>query len=303
MAETIVDGTILNPNNIKYSAPKLTSVGGKSVNILNKLTNTGLRLSTPLMLTWGASEIQEVNSITKEKKGRGEYDMSLQFPQDEYKNAETDAFLSNLILFEKKVKTDALMYSKDWFGKEHKSSDVIDALWNPILKYPKLKDGSGEIDYSKQPTLRVKLPKWEGIFKVEIYDEDSNKMFPNENPLLTPMDFLTKGINVACILQCGGLWFIGGKFGITWKLIQAMAQKPRPTLSGQCFIKLKASDKDKLKNSVVPDEVEVETDVVGESTIVEDSEDEEEVKPSSPVPVPTPVPFVAPKKIVKKVKT
>ena len=56
MAETIVDGTLLNAQNIKFSAPKANASGGKSVNILNKMTNSGLRLSTPLMLTWGASD-------------------------------------------------------------------------------------------------------------------------------------------------------------------------------------------------------------------------------------------------------
>ena len=42
MAETIVDGTLLNAQNIKFSAPKANASGGKSVNILNKMTNSGL---------------------------------------------------------------------------------------------------------------------------------------------------------------------------------------------------------------------------------------------------------------------
>ena len=36
MADTIVDGTLLNVENIKYSAPKANASGGKSINILNK---------------------------------------------------------------------------------------------------------------------------------------------------------------------------------------------------------------------------------------------------------------------------
>ena len=65
MAETIVDGTLFDANNIKYSAPKANASGGKSVNILNKATNTGLRLSTPLVLTWGATDFVD------EKTGKG----------------------------------------------------------------------------------------------------------------------------------------------------------------------------------------------------------------------------------------
>jgi hypothetical protein len=74
-------------------------------------------------------------------------------------------------------------------------------------------------------------------------------LFPNpENQTVSPLDFIQKGINVAILMQCGGLWFANGKFGITWKLVQAVVQKPKATLAGQCFIKLKASDKEKLKS-------------------------------------------------------
>ena len=59
MAETIVDGTQFNAANIKFTAPKANASNGKSVNILNKLTNTGLRVSTPLMLTWGATDFKD----------------------------------------------------------------------------------------------------------------------------------------------------------------------------------------------------------------------------------------------------
>jgi hypothetical protein len=53
MSDTIIDGTQFNVNNIMYTSPKANPIGGKSVNILNKQTKTSLRLSTPLMLTWG----------------------------------------------------------------------------------------------------------------------------------------------------------------------------------------------------------------------------------------------------------
>ena len=81
MADTIIDGTLFNSNNIMYTSIKANDKGGKSLNILNKATNTGLRLSTPLMLTWGASEF-----VIPEGHGNGKYEMSLQFPQDEYTN-------------------------------------------------------------------------------------------------------------------------------------------------------------------------------------------------------------------------
>jgi hypothetical protein len=303
MAETIVDGTQFNVQSIKYTSPKANASGGKSINILNKATNSGLRISTPIMLTWGASDFEN-----NEK-----FDMAIQFPSDEYKNADTDAFLANMIALENKIKADALLYSKEWFGKQHKSPDVVDALFSPLLKYSKNKS-TGDVDLTKAPSFRVKIPFWEGVWKCEIYDEEHNRMFPNtENPSVTPLDYLQKGINIACLLQCGGLWFANGKFGITWRLIQAVAQKPRAALSGQCFIKLKTSDKEKLKAAAqaVPSSEQEEDDsddIVQpnvSSTQVEDSdeEDDEDEEPE-PVSVPEPVAVVAqeePKVVKKKV--
>jgi hypothetical protein len=289
MADRIIDGTQFNVNNIMYTAPKATAQGAKSVNILNKATKTGLTLSTPLMLTWGASEFVDQNT----GQGDGKFTLSLQFPGEEYKNEETTAFFANMKALEDKIKADALINSKVWFGKVHKSAEVVEALWTPMLKYTKDKT-TGEYDYSKSPTLRIKLPQWEGAWKSEIYDEDGMKLYPQVNsPGVTPLDYLKKGSNIATIIQFAGIWFVNGKFSASWKLIQAVVQKPRATLQGQCFIKLKAQDKEKLKTQTIVDE-DVEDEVVN-TTIVEDSDVEDEPEtfvapvPTPPAPTPTPV--------------
>jgi hypothetical protein len=264
MADTIIDGTLFNADNIKYSAPKANPSGGKSINIINKMTSSGVRLATPTLLTWGASDF-----VDESGKGNGKFEMSLQFPNDvDDKTPDTDVFLANLIKLENKVKADALKYSKEWFGKILKSEDVVEALWTPMLKYSRNK-ATGEPDYGRAPVLRVKLAQWEGVWKSEIYDEDGEKLFPDaSNPTITPLDFIRKGGQIATIIQCGGLWFANGKFGMTWKLVQAAVQKPRPVITGTCFIRLKKSDKDKIANQAPPPVVQ--------ETQVDDSDGEEE---------------------------
>lgn len=245
MSDTIVNGTQMNVDNIKYSSPKANASGGKSINIMNKQTNSGLRIITPLMLTWGASDFQDPQT----GKGNGKFELSLQFPSEDYKTDETSTFLNNMIKLENKIKDDALTNSKEWFGKVHKNVEVVEALYTPMLKYSKDKM-TGEPDYNRPPVLRVKIPTWEGVWKCEIYDEDANKMFPDPvNSIITPIDLIQKGINVIVLMQCGGLWFANGKFGVTWKLIQAVVQKPKATLTGQCFISVKPADKAKLKTA------------------------------------------------------
>jgi hypothetical protein len=294
MADTIIDATMFNAKEIRYSAPKANASGGKSINILNKATNSGIRLSTPLMLTWGASDFVDQAS----GKGNGKFEMSMQFPSEEYKTEDTTAFLKNMQAFETKIKDDALVNSKDWFGKVHKNAEVVDALYTPMLKYSKDK-ASGEPDLNRAPVLRVKIPMWEGSWKCEVYDEDGEKLFPNSsNPILTPVELIQKGTQVAALIQCGGLWFANGKFGVTWKLIQVVVQKPRASLSGQCFIKLKSSDKERLKaapapsGDIVDDEDAVHTAEVEDSDEESEDDDEPVSAPVVPPPTPAPVPVV-----------
>ena len=304
MADRIVDGTQFNVENIMYTSPKVHAQGGKSVNILNKVTKTTLTLSTPLMLTWGASDFKKEG----EEVGNGKFELSLQFPGEEYKTADTSAFLKNMQDFETKIKKDALIYSKEWFGKVHKNAEIIEELFSPLVKYPKDKS-TGEYDYNKQPTLRLKLPQWDGAWKCEIYDEDSNRLFPSsENPTVTPLDYLKKGSNIACLIQFAGIWFVNGKFSASFKLVQAVVQKPREQLQGTCHIRLKPQDKEKLKTQTVKDDDLIECDVVA-STVVEDSDVEEdeaddvvEEEPIVVAPPPPPVvtPVVEEKTIVKK---
>jgi hypothetical protein len=305
MADTIIDGTLFNTEIIRYSAPKAGGSGGKSINILNKNTNTGVRISTPLMLTWGASDFVDAST----GKGNGKFEMALQFPSADYKTDDAEVFLQNMQALENKIKADALANSKDWFGKVHKNAEVVEALWTPMLKYSKDKI-TGEQDLSKAPSLRIKMPMWDGVWKVEIYDEDGQKLFPSPStPGTTPIDLIQKGTNVAVIMQCGGLWFANGKFGITWKLVQAVVQKPKTSLAGTCFIKLKASDKEKLKTAPPAVEEERFEEICPTTTVeVEDSdeeEEEEEEQAVAPVVVPEPVAVAAvaeePKKVVKKV--
>jgi len=311
MAERIIDGTLFNVNDIMYTTPKATPQGAKSVNILNKKTKTGLTLSTPLMLTWGASEyVDQASGV-----GDGKFTLSLQFPGKEYENEDTTAFLKNIKALEDKIKADALVYSKEWFGKVHKSAEVVEALWTPMLKYSKDKV-SGDYDYSRPPTLRIKLPQWEGVFKTEIYSEDGDKLFPGSDSSVSPIDYLKKGSNILTLIQFAGIWFVNGKFSASWKLVQAVVQKPKPTLQGQCFLKLKTQDKEKLKNQQV---IEDDVDDTVASTIVEDSDGEDDPVQVTVFNPPTPAPVIVqevvtpavveevsavseePKKVVKRV--
>jgi len=315
--DTIVNGATMSLDTITYTAKKVNDRGGSSIGVLNKVNKSpsAFRIQTPNMLTWGAADYED--KVTGERDGK--YSMALQFPDGEYSNAECDAFLDNIIAFENKIKADALRLCKDWFGKEIKSVEVIDALYSPMLKYPKIK-GTAETDFSKKPTLRIKLPSWEGKFKFELYDENSSLLYPSSTSLVDPLDYLGR-TNVMCLIQCGGLWFANGKFGVTWRLVQCIVQKPKASILGQgtCFMNIDQAARDALAapvpNSNATDDTRSET---RETHLVEDSDAEDEhddapvtdiiqtrsktkILETEPTPAPQPQTETAPEP-VKKVK-
>jgi len=299
ISKTILSGANFNPStDIKYSKPKVDARGSKSIGILNSGSNGATYISTPLMLTWG------VNEYTDEKSGKVSYDLALQFPSDEYAKDDTTSFMNNMIEFENRIKADAITNAKEWFGKTKMSEDAIDALWTPMLKYPKDKN-SGEPDTTRSPTLKVKIPYWEGEWKTELYDINQRAIFPDpDNSTITPKDLIAKGAHVALVVLCGGIWFANGKFGVTWKLFQGVV-KPKASLKGTCHIQLSSEDKERMVKQTLPDDEDDAEDMDERemvSTAVEDS-DEEDVKQEVAAAVKETEPETEPikKKVIKKV--
>ena len=290
-SKTILSGADFTPSSdIKYSKPKVDARGGKSVGILNASSNGATYISTPLMLTWGVSDYE----------GNERYEMALQFPSEGYTTNDTTNFMNNMMDFEAKIKADAAKNAKEWFGKAKMSQDAIEALWTPMLKYPKDKN-TLEPDTSRSPTLKVKIPFWDGEWKTELYNVDQQPIYPDpEGGSLTPKDLIAKGTHVALVLQCGGLWFANGKFGVTWRLFQGVV-KPKATMRGKCHIFLDAADKEKISKQEIPDDDD-EEDV--DTTQVDDSEDESpQIKAEVSAAIEEtaePVKKVVKKKVVKK---
>jgi hypothetical protein len=276
-------------------------------------------------MTWGMQE------YTDDKTGKVSYELSLQFPNEDYDNEETRAFLKAMTTFEQKLKADALINSKEWFAKPKMTPDAVDALFTPVLKYP-LDKATCEKDMTKKPTMRIKVPFWQGKWEgVEIYDVDRNCLFPCADPNVTPKDIITKLSHLKTMVQCGGIWFANGKFGVTWRFVQGMIQ-PKLSMRGKCHLSLSSSESSKVHSESTLDHHEDEeqeqqqqqqpqqrqqkqekhftTATVDSDDGVSDGEEEEEEsavrRTASVAPVAVAAPAAAPveapkKKIVKKV--
>tara|TARA_Y100000816_G_scaffold223141_1_gene168093 strand:+ start:1031 stop:1975 length:945 start_codon:yes stop_codon:yes gene_type:complete len=302
MASNIVTPNQFVPSeHMLFTKPKVNSVGGKSIGILNSQTRRSLMVKTPLMLNWGVNVFENAN-------GSNSYSFSLQFPRDEFSNESTNSFLSMLKDMEDKIKTSASENSKEWFGK-NQPKEVIEAFWNPILKYPKGEDG--EPDLSRSPTIKVKLPTWDGEYRFELFDTVNTMLIPNSDEK-TPEEFIQKGSNIACILQCGGLWFANGNFGCSWKLYQGVVKPTESLVKGQCHITLSSEDGEQMTNDKTAEfastsQSQVESDNEDEDEPVasneeSNEEEQEQEEEAEPEPEPEPEPEKPKKKRVVKKK-
>ena len=280
------------PAAIRYMQPKVNDRGGKSIAIVSTQSNRSLHAATPLMMTWGVTDF--VDEKTGESDGK--FTISLNFPNADFATPATTEFLEKVKEFESQILQDAVTNSEAWFGEEM-TLPVVKHTFFPFLKYTKDKT-TKKVDPTKPPSIRAKVPNYNGRWAVEIYDTKQQRIFPCENENMTPMDFIPKKSNVACVLQCGGLWFGGKGWGLTWKLVQCVV-KPQEVVSvyGRCHIQLSMDEISKMDSPTVAreDDDEISVAPAPVSTEVEDSDEEQEQEQAEAPVVAAPV-----KKLVKK---
>ena len=166
--ELITKAKTFDPTEVSYKPVRVNSKGGKSIPL--SLNGNNVVLQFPLMFTWGVNEWDSDNGSFKK------YDMNLQFGTDE---GSEGAFLEAMKVLQEKILSDSVKYRKEWFGKSKMTREVAEALMYPILKYPKDKQ-TGEPDMTRWPSMKLKIPCWEGDFKVELYDMNRNALYlPN----------------------------------------------------------------------------------------------------------------------------
>ena len=122
-----------------------------------------------------------------------------------------------------------------------------------------------------------------------------------------------KGAKTQLIVQLTGIWFAGGKYGCSWKIVSGKFQLHQNSKvafiedSDTENIALDDEEDDvsvdneaiktiSLKNTIVVDDEEEEEDIEEEEEDIEEEEEED----IAPEPVPVPVPMKAVKKVSKK---
>jgi hypothetical protein len=255
-----------------------------------------------MMFTWGVNERVDENS------GRVSYDVALVFEND--KSSGVSSFCDKMKELQDKILEDAVANSKAWFGKSKMSKEVAEAMMYPILKYPKDKM-SGEPDYSRNPSMKLKIPYWEGKFNIELYDTKSKPIFlPTkdgcEGPQgdKTPVEVVPSRSYVKGLIACNGLWMAGGRFGVTWKLVQAQVRAPvRLVGTGVCHLEADSDDDEMLESVKQSEKAEEKEQASHSPTFDDDDDDDDEEEEEEAKPEPEPEPVKKKKKVVRRKKT
>lgn len=297
----------IDVSKLRYSEMRTLASGAKTVYVnygAEKLT-----IQTPVLtLPYGLGEPYEAKEaaktgvplMTKDKK----YDLTASFRgMDD--NPKVKIFHDKMKDIETKIIDDAFTNRQAWFKDDFDGNkSFVTKLFTPIIKVDK-DPNTGKPVGKYPPTFKAKLPydNKSNSFMFDTFDMDNNEI-----DFQSIMEKL-KGAKAQFIIQLTAIWFAGGKYGCSWKVISSKFQLHQN--SKITFVE--DSDTENIVEDEDDDEDVVDSDALKNLSIaappVEEEDDEiasdaeeEEEEEDEPEPEPEPVKVPAKKPLKKSTK-
>ena len=218
--DQLTKGKNIDVSRVGFSAPKVLDNGAKLVYV--NYNGGKFCVQTPWMtMPWAMSCFSE-----------GPYpkysaELSFKGMDDSGKDAlELQQFHDKLIELEGKIVDAGVENSVSWFKKKTNSREVIEALFNPIVKVSKDKE-TGEPNGKYPPTFKAKVPQMNKNWEVKVFNTEGRQYQINDAESGDNLeDILVKYSKVRAIIQCVGLWVASGNFMCQWKLVKAEVDVP-----------------------------------------------------------------------------
>jgi Family of unknown function (DUF5871)/Protein of unknown function (DUF2738) len=277
---SVVFPSTFSTKSITLSAPKTLQSGAKQAYLNYGGERLVMQTAVAMSVPFGLNTFQSQNGT--------EYSVDLSFRGHDSR-PEIKEFMKVLEQMDELMINEGVKNSKTWF-KADLNKEVIKAFYTPSLKYSKDKEGNV---LSYPPNIKVKLPKRSGDFDTKFYDLNGTpyKGIPVE-------DLLVKGIQVTAIIECGGVWFAGSKFGLTWRAKQIAIHKLPEKMADFAFKGLSSApppqaeddeEEDQKDNQVEDDEVfhaPVQKPSAVAAAMPQAQEEEEDGDDIEPMPAP-----------------
>jgi len=309
MASNVVTSTNFNTQKVSFSAMKMLDSGGKQAYV-NYDGGMFVVQTTSCRVPFGMSVF--------DKAGPVKYSVDITLDGYDDPSSKTGKFYAMLSSLDEFMIEQGVRNSKQWF-KSDLSRDVVKAFYSPVLKWSKDKDGNVK-PYPPNVKLNLRKKRDNSDFEVQCYDDQRTlyRGIPLE-------ELLGRNAQITSLIQCTGVWVAGSKFGLSWKLVQAMITELPQTSRGLTFVeddemgsKPAAKPAAKVVQKAVPvpqadeeeeDEEEDEEEFVPPrkaaapapppAATLEDADDDAE--DAEPIPVPK-AKKTLPKKVVSKAK-
>lgn len=306
MSSPIVQSASFSASKVSISQPKLLDSGGKLA-YLNYGDARSLVMQTPsLPSPFG------LNVFDKNGPPKYSLDLALRGYNGATPNPKVKSFFDALTSLDEFMIDQGVKNSKLWFKADMKR-EVVQAFYTPTVKFGRDKEGN-QTPYPPNVKLQLRRTRDGAGFEAEFYDEKS-KTNPNAKPIkdVPVEEMLVKKVEVTALMQCTGVWFAGGKYGLSWKAVQVRLDSVPAGLSRNAF--LVDEEEFSARRGVSVAQVEDDEDEAAPvaapaptyaatlsraataAPVAEDEEDDEEVAPA-PVPKKT----MTVKKVLGKAK-
>jgi len=207
---SIVQPASFNASKLTISQPKVLESGGKMA-YLNYGDARNLVFQTPsLPSPFG------LNVFDKAGPPKYSIDLAMRGYQE---NPKVKAFYKALSDLDEFMVDQGVKNSKLWFKADMKR-EVVSAFYTPCVKFGRDKEGN-QTPYPPNFKVQLRRTRDGNEFECQFYDHKS-KSDPNAKPLKdVPIEeMLVKKVEATALVQCTGVWFAGGKFGVSWKAVQ-----------------------------------------------------------------------------------
>lgn len=206
---------------LTISPIKTSEIGSKSAYVNYDGGKLILQTAAEMTIPYGLNVFKE-----GPKADNPDYSIDVSFKGHDAPG-EIKTYHDALVEFDNYILAEAYKNRVAWFKNANMTKEVIQAFYTPTIKVARDKEGNLK---PYPPTQKIKLRKISGDFEVKIYDGAGKR-------LTEPVDeLLVKQSAVTVIIECGGLWFAGGKFGVTWRAKQIMINKSPERLSDFAFV-------------------------------------------------------------------
>ena len=225
-AQDIILAKDFDVSKISYGEVKTNpKTKGKSIYI-----NYGVPLGKSIIL-----QTPEMRCPFGIKKWPGEngapdkYDINLSFDgrSDE---GPVKTFFDVLTSLDDKLVDDTTLNAKKWFGKPMPNREVVEALYSKTVRFSKDKE-TQEISTKYEPTFKATLPVKDGKFDVTVWDHQTREEL---DMLELTESGSSRGAYIKLLVSLTGVWIVGTKFGLTWKVKQMIVNRAPARIGREC---------------------------------------------------------------------